>query len=125
MDLMLANHTELSNIYIDDFIDNLKNSSLEFDSEDLRSFGITSNNQIEKAIDRARLTCSLSGLDLSWHFHAYYIGMNGEVQHAWKLSKLAFLLALYKADALKSDTANFQTEMAENMLENFELHEMA
>ena len=118
MDLLLTKKPEVGSHSINDFIARLKNSNLQFDSEDLRPLGIENNDQLEKAVDRARFACSLAGLDLSWHFREYYIGTVEEVIRAWKMSQLAFVLAFLKADPLRKETATLQTEIAESLQEN-------
>lgn len=98
---------------IDHFLDNLKYADLSFHSEDLISLGITNEQDLEEAIERARLSCSFAGLDLSWHFKDYYIDVNGQLLHAWRLSQLAFLLTFIKADINEQKLAELQLKIIE------------
>ncbi|MEQ8477182.1 hypothetical protein [Fulvivirga sp.] len=108
MNLVLKNEFGTNSNSIDQFINRVKDSYLIFESDDLCQLGITDELQLEKAIERAQLTCSFAGLDLSWHFKAYYIDLAGELVHAWKLSKLAFILSFIKADVYDKNSADLQ-----------------
>ena len=75
--------------------------------------------ELEKAIERAQLSCSFAGLDLSWHFKACYIDLAGELVHSWRLSKVAFTLAFLKADVYDKESADLQQIIATKVAEQF------
>lgn len=112
MNLVLKHEYRTNSEFIDQFINCVKDSDLIFESSDLYDMGITDKLQLEKAIERARLTFSFAELDLSWHFKPYYIDRSGELDHAWRLSKMAFVLSFLKADVYDKHSAELQRIMA-------------
>jgi hypothetical protein len=115
MNLTVNGTFEKNSYFLDHFLENLKEGDLTFDSQDLLKFGIKNSRQLEVAIEKARHTFSRAGIDLSWHFRAYYIDIHGELLHAWKLSKKAFVLTFLKADAIEETTAVLQQKIADKV----------
>ena len=123
MDLVLNHNYDTINDVIKNFIRQVKESDLIFDSNDLFDLGVNNDQNLETVIERAQLVCSFAGLDLKYHFKPYFIDSHGELQHAWRLSKLAFTLCFLKSDVYDTENANLQTIIAGKVSELFFLEE--
>lgn len=124
MDLVLNHSYNSISDVVKHFIKQVRESDLIFDSRDLFELGVNNHQQLDKAIEGARLSCSFAGLDLNNHFKPYYIDKNGELFQAWRLSKLAFTLCFLKSDVYDMESANLQTIIAGRVSELFFMDEL-
>tara|TARA_R110000868_G_scaffold200671_1_gene448192 strand:+ start:35839 stop:36192 length:354 start_codon:yes stop_codon:yes gene_type:complete len=95
---------------ISNFMDFYYSLKMPFLASDLITKGL-SPQQIYLAINKAIKVADASGIVIKQHFKPIFSGVNQEIVHDCKLSKLAYGLVLMNADEGNSEVGKFQVNV--------------
>jgi hypothetical protein len=103
---------------IDDFEDALYERSLKYSASALEDVGFRRHYDIEIAIERAIKICSANRLPIREHFKSIYVAddSNHTVKKDWRLSKLAYTLAILNGDPEIPVVGRMQLEIINKFL---------
>jgi hypothetical protein len=101
---------------LDSFIEALRDKELSFKASGLIEAGIDKYDALENVIDRAMLTCTIAGIDVSEHFKRIYVSeSNGDyVAKDWMLSKFAYVLVLLNCNPDNPTVGKIQIQLTRN-----------
>jgi len=91
---------ELSQTYsrsvLDDFVEAITDRELHYMASTLENVGFEPSEEITHAVERAMRICNNCGVPVREHFKTIYIADDAQhtVKKDWKLSKLAYSLAM-------------------------------
>jgi hypothetical protein len=109
----------------DAFEEAMIDHKLVFNARSLCDVGFEPNNEVTAAVERAMRICSSNGLSIKEHFKTIYISDSDThtVQRDWKLSKLAYTLAMMNGASDNPMVGRLQFEVLKNYLTNFKKKE--
>ncbi|MEP1094192.1 MAG: damage-inducible protein D [Cyclobacteriaceae bacterium] len=84
-----------------------------FKASRLCEAGMTSSEELIRAVEQAMKVCIISGIPVRNHFKAFYIADEGQhdMTRDWKLSKLGFALVMLNGDAENPMVGKLQLEL--------------
>ena len=105
---------------LDSFVEALRDKELSFKASGLIEARIDTYDALQNVVDRAMLTCTIAGIDVSEHFKRIYISdSNGDhVAPDWMLSKFAYILVLLNCNPANPTVGKIQIQL----IRNFVLH---
>jgi hypothetical protein len=94
--------------------------ALVFNALSLRKIGFESLVEINKAVERAIAICYHNGVSPREHFKAIYIAdeETHTIRKDWKLSRLAYTLAIFNGASDNANVARLQFEIVKNYLDS-------
>jgi hypothetical protein len=92
---------------------------LIFNARSLQKIGFESLPEISVAVERAMTVCRSNGLSIKEHFKPIYLSdqRTHTVLKDWKLSKMAYMLAILNGPTHNSTVARLQLEMLKHYME--------
>jgi len=101
---------------LDSFIEALRDKELSFKASGLIEAGIDTHDALQNVIERAMLTCTVSGIDVSEHFKRIFISnSNGDpVVQDWMLSKFAYILVILNSNPANPTVGKIQIQLVRN-----------
>jgi hypothetical protein len=96
----------------------MNDRNLIFTANSLLDIGFRSRSEIEECISRAKSVCTCNGLPLHQHFKSIYIsdGDRHTVQREWRLSRLAYTLAILNGSSENPLVARLQMAILNSYL---------
>ena len=114
LDMRFSGETNYSNV-----VDEAMNDrNLIFTANSLLDIGFRSSVEIEECVTRAKSVCTCNGLPLHQHFKSIYISDENHhtVQRDWRLSRLAYTLAILNGSSENPLVARLQMAILNSYL---------
>ena len=114
LDKRFAIQTDYANV-VEEAMDD---QNLIFTANSLLDIGFQSRSEINECISRAKAVCTCNGLPLHQHFKSIYISDEDHhtVQQEWKLSRLAYTLAILNGSSENPLVARLQMAILNSYL---------
>jgi len=99
----------------DEFEEALRDSTLHYSMRHIILAGITSQENVAAAMERAMQVCSLAGVNIRYHFKQVYVSNEntGAVYTDWLMSRKGFNLMIMQSPELNEQIARWLWELAE------------
>ncbi len=112
----ITNYYDQPRFSLNEFEDAIYHSARSFSMQHLIIAGITSQEDIIRAIEKAMLVCSIAGIDSSIHFKKIYVHdvQNGVTYTDWMMTKKGFNLILIQYPHLNEKVAQWLLELVES-----------
>ena len=103
---------------IEAFRNAVEDMRLIFKASRLCEAGMTSLDELTRAVEQAMKVCIIGGIPIRNHFKAYYIADENhrEMIKDWKLSKLGFALVMLNGDIENPMVGKLQLELIQKYI---------
>lgn len=104
-----------NNFSFDEFEDAVTNAALLYSTEHLLLTGLTTAEDIFKAIQQSIRVCALTGEKSSHHFKRIYVfdSSTGALHSDWRMSRKGFNLVVIHSPLLNEHIARWHWQLAE------------
>ncbi len=113
--LELIRYYEADDYLFDKFEEDITNATLTYSMEQLILTGLTSEEDMLKALQKSIQVCALTGAKINQHFKKIFVfdSKTGSIHTNWLMSKKGFNLMIIHSPLLNERIARWLWELAE------------